>query len=106
MSFTFIELDGFSKYRENLLDDDSFREMQEKLIENPELGDVISGTGGFRKMRWKLSGTGKSGGVRVIYYNITTEGRLYLALIYAKGQRDNLTKAQRNGLKKIVSKLK
>ena len=106
MSFTFIELPGFSKHRESLLDDDSFREMQEGLIENPELGDVISGTGGFRKMRWNLPGKGKSGGVRIIYYHITTEGRLYLALIYAKGEMDNITKAQRNELKKIVSKLK
>ena len=58
MDFTFIELAGFSKRRENLLDDDSFREMQEVLIENPELGNIISGTGGFRKIRWKLPGTG------------------------------------------------
>ncbi len=42
MDFTFIELAGFSKRRENLLDDDSFREMQVVLIENPELGNIIS----------------------------------------------------------------
>ncbi len=106
MNFTFIELPGFSKHRERLLDDDSFRDMQEKLIENPELGEVISGTGGFRKMRWSLPGRGKSGGIRIIYYNISNEGYLYLALIYAEGEMDNLTKAQRNELKKIVSKLK
>ena len=59
MSFTFIELAGFSKRRETLLDDDSFREMQEALIGNPELGNIISGTGGFRKLRWKLPGIGE-----------------------------------------------
>jgi len=69
--FTFIELSGFSKHRARLLMDDEFKDMQEALITNPEAGPIISGTGGFRKLRWSRAGMGKSGGVRVIYYNLS-----------------------------------
>ena len=57
--FTFIELQGFSKRRQALLPDDEFRAFQEILINDPEAGDTISGTGGFRKIRWSRPGTGK-----------------------------------------------
>lgn len=104
--FTFIELEGFRKRRSELLEDDEFREMQESLILNPELGNVISGTGGFRKLRWARPGSGKSGGVRVIYYNRSAiSGKLYLALIYSKNEADNLTFEQKNTLKKVASQL-
>lgn len=48
--------------------DDQYRELQERLIENPEIGDLIQGSAGLRKISWKLTGRGKRGGVRVIYY--------------------------------------
>ena len=60
-----------------LLQDDEFRAFQEILINDPEAGDTISGTGGFRKIRWSRPGMGKRGGVRVIYYNVTKKGRIY-----------------------------
>ncbi len=104
--FTFIELEGFRKRRVELLDDDEYREMQEALIVNPELGAVIAGAGGFRKLRWARVGTGKSSGVRVIYYNRSARtGRLYLALIYAKNEADNITRAQKEILKKVSDQL-
>ena len=105
--FTFIELEGFRKRRAGLLGDDEFRELQQALIINPELGVVISGTGGFRKLRWSRSGNGKSGGVRVIYYNRSNvTGKLYLALIYAKNEADNLTSEQKQLLKAVADRLK
>lgn len=104
--FTFIELEGFRKRRAGLLEDDEFREMQEYLILNPELGKLINGTGGFRKLRWARPRGGKSGGVRVIYYNRSElSGKLYLALIYPKNEADNLTSEQKNMLKKVASQL-
>lgn len=104
---TFIELSGFSKRRKDLLTDDNFRLLQESLIVNPEAGSRIEGTGGFRKLRWALPGKGKSGGVRVIYYNLVpSSGRLYLAVIYPKNEQDNLTDAQKAQLKTLTSKLK
>ncbi|STT48432.1 Uncharacterised protein [Klebsiella pneumoniae] len=95
---TFIELQGFSKRRQVLLQDDEFRAFQEILINDPEAGDTISGTGGFRKIRWSRPGMGKRGGVRVIYYNVTKKGRIYLALIYPKNEQDEF----KSGAKKDV----
>ena len=63
-----IETTVFTELIGHLMDDDQYREPQVLLVENPEIGDLIQGSGGLRKIRWKLSGRGKRGGVRVIYY--------------------------------------
>ena len=63
-----VETTVFTKLIGQLMDDDRYRELQALLIENPEIGDLIQGSGGLRKIRWKLTGRGKRGGVRVIYY--------------------------------------
>ncbi|HEN5075760.1 type II toxin-antitoxin system RelE/ParE family toxin [Klebsiella pneumoniae] len=99
---TFIELQGFSKRRQVLLQDDEFRAFQEILINDPEAGDTISGTGGFRKIRWSRPGMGKRGGVRVIYYNETKKGRIYLALIYPKNEQDELNQEQKKMLRQVA----
>ena len=96
--FTFIELQGFSKRRPLLLPDDEFRAFQEALIENPEAGDTIAGTGGFRKIRWSRSGMG-------IYYNVTRKGRIYLALLYPKNEQDDLTEEQKRVLMHLSNML-
>jgi hypothetical protein len=61
------------------------------IAERPEAGDVVSGSGGTRKVRWSRAGTGKSGGVRVIYYLRTAQEDLVLLTLYAKSKTDNLT---------------
>jgi len=63
-----VETTVFTRLIATLMHDDPYRELQERLIENPEIGDLIQGSGGLRKIRWKLTGRGKRGGVRVIYY--------------------------------------
>ncbi|MCX9066439.1 type II toxin-antitoxin system RelE/ParE family toxin [Citrobacter portucalensis] len=103
--FTFIELQGFSKRRPLLLPDDEFRAFQETLIENPEARDTIAGTGGFRKIRWSRSGMGKRSGIRVIYYNVTRKGRIYLALLYPKNEQDDLTEEQKRVLMHLSNML-
>src|ERR1039458_8892194 len=65
-------------------------------------GDVIPETGGVRKLRWSARGKGKRGGVRVIYYFHNEAFPLLLLTVYAKNQKANLTKAERNDLKKLV----
>ena len=102
---TFIELQGFSKRRQALLPDDEFRAFQELLIDTPAAGDIIIGTGGFRKIRWGRPGMGKRGGVRVIYYSLAQKGRIYLALIYPKNEQDELTEEQRKALKLLSDRL-
>lgn len=60
------------------------------IAEHPVAGDVIPDSGGLRKVRWRRAGSGKSGGVRVIYYNLTAKGELILLTLYAKSTTDNL----------------
>ena len=54
------------------------------LAANPEAGDVIPGSGGCRKVRWSMPGTGKRGGTRIIYFNKLPSGEIWLLLIYTK----------------------
>ncbi|MEQ1815777.1 MAG: type II toxin-antitoxin system RelE/ParE family toxin [Nitrosomonas sp.] len=63
---------------------------------------MIEGTGGIRKLRWGRSGRGKRGGVRVIYYYHSELMPLYLLTLFAKNKQDNLSKAERNELEKLV----
>ncbi|WP_235578381.1 transcriptional regulator [Pseudorhodoferax sp. Leaf267] len=59
------------------------------IAANPEAGDLIKGSGGSRKVRWTASGRGKSGGARVIYFNVMDE-TIWLLIAYTKGKFDNL----------------
>ena len=76
------------------------------LAANPRAGDLIQGTGGVRKLRWRRGGQGKSGGVRLIYYFHSEAMPLYLLAVFGKNERANLSKAERNDLAKLVRLLK
>ena len=79
--------------------------MVEYLAAHPTAGDLIEGTGGVRKLRWARDGRGKSGGVRVIYYFHSESMPLYLLTMFAKNERANLSKAERNELAGLVDLL-
>ena len=64
--------------------------MQAWLIESPEAGDLVPGSGDCRKLRWHVPGKGKRGGVRVIYYVRLASGRFWLLTIYGKGMIENI----------------
>ena len=72
------------------------------LAEHPDAGDVVSGSGGLRKVRWKRAGSGKSGGVRVIYFTRHTEGEVVLLTLYAKAKLDNLTGPQLKEIRRAL----
>lgn len=74
-------------------------------MENPELGDVMPGTGGFRKVRWEdpRRGKGKRGGLRVIYYYLTAEYQIWLFTLYDKGEASDLTADEKKALKKAIN---
>ena len=78
---TFAELPVFSRMREVYLDDDEFTRLQAYLIERPEAGDLIPGSGGCRKLRWAGSGRGKRGGLRVIYFARLASGQIVLVTL-------------------------
>src|ERR1700674_5326139 len=70
---------------------------------DPEAGDVIPETGGVRRLRWSRGGTGKRGGVRVIYFYHDAERPLYLLLVYAKARRENLTPDEKKSVRKLAA---
>ena len=82
--------------------DTDLRRLQEELLVNPDVGKVMQGTGGVRKMRFAFERHGKSGGVRVISVDFVVKEKLYLITAYPKSEKDNLTKAERNELKRLV----
>jgi hypothetical protein len=78
----------------------------EFIAHNPETGDVIPETGGVRKVRWARSGSGKRGGVRVIYFYYDAGRPLYLLMVYAKARRENLTPDEKRAVRKVAAILK
>src|SRR6266545_346407 len=75
------------------------------IAANPTIGDVMSGTGGARKVRLAGRGKGKSGGYRVVTFYTGKDLPVFLLALIDKGQRANLSKAERNGLRKELSGL-
>ena len=76
------------------------------MLRNPEIGDLIQGTGGLRKMRHRAAGRGKRGGYRVTYLYVPSRETIYLITLYAKNEKENLSPAERNELRKVVEVLK
>jgi hypothetical protein len=66
-------------------------EAANSLIENPDTGDLIPGSGGVRKLRWAFAGRGKRGGLRIIYYAQTRQGRIWMLTLYAKNVTENIS---------------
>ncbi len=102
---TIAELPEFIRSAERLLSDAERLDVIRYLAEHPLAGDLLEGTGGVRKLRWGRGGRGKSGGVRVIYYFHSESIPLYLLTLFAKNERANLTKAQRNELADLTGLL-
>ena len=88
------------------LTDDDLSEFQSALLKNPSAGDLIQGTGGARKTRFALLDTGKSGGIRVIYTDITHKKQIYLILCYPKSPQDDLSQEQKKQVKAFIEELK
>ncbi len=106
MTRTFVELPSFrSEWKKMGLTETDLVHLQEELLTNPEVGSKMQGTGGVRKMRFAFEHRGKSGSVRVIYVDFLIHEKLYLITAYPKNEKDNLTKAERNELKKLVELL-
>jgi hypothetical protein len=103
---TFIETKIFSKRIARLISDSAFAVFQADLAQNPEKGPVIEGTGGLRKVRWNLKGKGKSGGVRIMYLFLKTDGVIHLVFVFSKSESSNLSADEKKQLKNIVKAIK
>jgi RelE toxin of RelE / RelB toxin-antitoxin system len=100
----FFEAPAFTRYVSGYLTDDEYRELQGRLACSPEAGDMIPGTGGFRKLRWAdpKRGKGQRGGLRVIYYYFTGERQIWLITLYAKNEASDLTPKEKQALKSAI----
>ena len=99
------ELPSYIRLAEKLLSEQERQDLLAYLAVHPKAGDIMEGTGGVRKLRWRQGGQGKSGGVRVIYYFHDELMPLYLLTLFAKGDKANLSKAERNELADLVDAL-
>ena len=106
MTREFVELPGFrSDWKELGMTDADLKRLQHELLMNPEVGAIMQETGGVRKMRFSYEHRGKSGSIRVVYIDFELHERIYLLAAFAKNVQTNLTKAERNNLKKLVKLL-
>jgi hypothetical protein len=103
--FTVAETSEYARRAGKLLSENERTELIFYLAAHPEAGDVMEGTGGVRKLRWRRQGKGKSGGARVIYFYHSDRMPLYLLTIYGKNEKDNLSAAERNELAKLTKLL-
>jgi len=98
----FIESSLFSKMVYDYFSEDDYTAFQQFLLEHPQAGDVVQGSGGVRKLRWARAGTGKSAGVRVCYYTRNAAGQILLLVIYAKSVRASIPGAVLKQIKEVL----
>lgn len=106
MKRIFIETPLFTRLLPDYLSDEAYRLLQQALLENPEMGELMPDTGGFRKLRWPDArrGKGKRGGLRVIYYHLLTDRQVWLFTIYCKDEMADLTPDDKRQLKAAIQK--
>ena len=102
----FVEAPPFTRHLLGYLNEDAYRELQACLSANPEAGDLMPGTGGFRKMRWADArrGKGRRGGLRIIYYHFSSDHQIWLMTLYGKDEASDLTGQQKKALKIAIEK--
>lgn len=82
--FVFVESRLFSRLVHEYLSDEEYAALQRHLVDRPQAGDVIRGSGGVRKLRWRGSGRGKRGGLRIIYLLREAQAEIWLLTLYTK----------------------
>ncbi|NRB42079.1 MAG: type II toxin-antitoxin system RelE/ParE family toxin [Pseudomonadales bacterium] len=98
----FIETSLFTRLLPSYLSDDDYAGLQSYLLQKPETGRIVRGSGGVRKVRWAPSGKGKSGGIRVIYYWKKSEHEMWMLTLYSKSERATISSHE---LKQIAEAL-
>lgn|SRR5262245_24160900 len=102
---TVVETPGYLSLARKLFSENEMADIVSLLSADPKAGDVMEGTGGFRKVRIARQGTGKSGGARVVYIFRNTRYPVFLITVFPKSEKGNLSKAERNALKKRADQI-
>ena len=103
---TVLQLPKFKAEATELIGAGGIEDLADHLINHPDAGDVIPGSGGVRKLRWAAKGKGKRGGARIIYLYIVVAARIYLIRCYAKNVKTDLTADERKQLRQVAAHLK
>jgi hypothetical protein len=100
----FVEAPAFTRHLSRYLTDDDFAALQQFLAVNPEAGDVMPGTGGFRKLRWAdgRRGKGRRAGLRIIYYLLVSDEQIWLFTLFGKDEAADLTPDQKRLLRTAI----
>ena len=98
MDIIFIETTEFIHKFDKIATDAEMQDLQKELIQNPYKGDLIKGTGGARKIRMKLTGAGKRGGARAIYYYVDLQGEIWFLDIYLKTSQQDISEKEKKRL--------
>lgn len=102
---TVVETPGYLTLARKLFRQEERNDIVNLLAADPEAGDVMEGTGGFRKLRVAREGMGKSGGARVVYIFRTSAFPVFLITGFPKNQKANLSRKERNELKKRADQI-
>ncbi len=102
--FTVIETPVYSRKAEGFLSEDEREEFAAFISQNPTAGSVVRGSGGVRKIRWARAGSGKRGGVRVIYYNQLQHAEVWLLTLYAKNERSTIPAHELRLIKEAIER--
>lgn len=107
VSRLFVGLNAFERaWKAYDLSDEDRRALELMLLDDPKIGAIVQGTNRVRKVRHAVGNKGKSGGIRVFYYDFESLGRIYLLAVILKGDQENLTKGQRNQLGELIAVMK
>jgi len=100
----FIESPAFSRHLSRYLSDDGYRALQNELARNPQAGDLMPGTGGFRKVRWAdpRRGKGCRGGLRIVYYYFAGDHEIWLMTLFGKDEASDLSPGEKKALKAAI----
>ena len=105
MTREFIRLPEFERQCKRIkLSEDDVKDLEVILLSNPNIGEIMTGTGGVRKFRESLeySNKGKRSGIRVVYIDFSYYEKIYLLTAFKKGDAENLSKTERNEIRKLV----
>ena len=102
MDMEVIQTKVFEKVISALLNEEEYRQLEATLVQNPGIGAIIPDSGGIRKMRWKRQGKGKRGGIRVIYYWMTSSFQILMLYAYSKSKQEDLSRNEIKVLKQLV----
>ena len=106
MTRTFIQTHEFTRNWDNLgFDDEDLRLLELEILKNPNKFPIMQETGGLRKARIALDNKGKSGGARVCFVDFVLAETIYLITVYGKKEKDNLSKEERNEIRKLIDAL-